>query len=59
MLLSSSSRSSLLFVPWAKRPLVAPPLLLAKKMIVLSRKDFFLPPESESAKRKYLYALGT
>ncbi|MGA7656836.1 MAG: hypothetical protein WCA96_08675 [Methylocella sp.] len=42
-----------------KRPLVAPSLLLAKKMIALSRKDFFLPPESESAKRKYLYAPGT
>jgi len=43
----------------AKRPLVAPPLLLAKRMIMLSRKDFFLLTERESAKRKYLYALGT
>jgi hypothetical protein len=32
---------------------------LAERMIVLSRKEFFQPPESESAKRNYLYALGT
>jgi hypothetical protein len=58
MPLSSSSRSSLLYAPWVRGRL-SPPLLLARRMIVLSRKDFFLPPESESAKRKYLYALGT
>jgi hypothetical protein len=42
-----------------ERPLVAPPLLLAKRMIVLSRKDIFLLAESESAKSNYRYALGT
>ena len=56
---SSCYRSSLLFAPWAKRLLVPPPLLLAKTMIVLSRKDIFQLAESERAKRKYLYALGT
>jgi hypothetical protein len=49
----------LLFAPWAKRLLVPPALLLAKTMIVLSRKDIFQLAESERAKRKYLYALGT
>ena len=37
---SSESRSSLLLAPCAKSPLVAPPLSLAKRMIVLSRSPF-------------------